>query len=247
MRLRFGAIAFDARLRELTRDGAAVDLSPKAFALLQDLIDRRPEPISHEALYRKLWPDTFVEPGNLHNLVSEIRAALGDRDHGIIRTVHRVGYAFIAAAQEYEPRSFAIVIGETEIPLSPGENRIGRGPECAIAIEAPEVSRHHASLFVRDGAVTLHDLGSKNGTCVRGERVTAPVALAAGDEIVISTFVLRVVGGKALATTMTAGLVVSPLVILSEAKDPCLRGRCAFVCQGLRLNPGILRRLRGSG
>src|SRR5689334_4151623 len=94
MQLTFGRFVFDSRLRALSCDGAGVELSPKAFALLEALVEARPAPVPKEVLYDRLWPKTFVEAGNLHNLVSEIRSALRDRSHQILRTIHGVGYAF---------------------------------------------------------------------------------------------------------------------------------------------------------
>ena len=49
-----------------------------------------------------------------------------------------------------------------------------------IEIEAPTISRRHARIMVGD-SVTLEDLGSKNGTWLNDEQLTAPRALAEGD------------------------------------------------------------------
>lgn len=198
MPLRFGAFTFDSELR---RDGALVALSPKALLLLQILIDERPRPVTRETLYARLWPDVVVEPGNLHGLVAEIRSATGERE--LIRTVHRVGYAFTAAAASEGAVRFSIVLGDEEIPLRSGENIIGRDPHDAIVIHASEVSRHHARLTVAGAAVTLEDLGSKNGTFVGTQRVTGPTEVKPGDEILIGTTKLRLVQVTALATTAT--------------------------------------------
>ena len=53
-------------------------------------------------------------------------------------------------------------------PLGPGEHCIGRALEATVRIDDPDVSRLHAVLRVGDGAVTLADLGSTNGTTVDG-------------------------------------------------------------------------------
>lgn len=45
-------------------------------------------------------------------------------------------------------------------PLGPGEHELGSAPECAIRIGHPTVSRRHALVDVRDGVVTVTDLGS---------------------------------------------------------------------------------------
>lgn len=204
MPLRFGAFTFDAQQRELRRNGETLPLSPKAFLLLELLIDARPNPVAHDVLYHRLWPDVVVEPGNLHGLVSEIRATLHDHDHAIVRTVHRVGYAFAAAGAMEEGVRYSILLGSDEIPLRSGENVIGRDPHDAIVIHAPDVSRHHARLTVAGTRVTLEDLGSKNGTFIGTRRVTGPVEVAPGDDLLIGTVRLRLVQVDAVATTATA-------------------------------------------
>ncbi len=204
MPLRFGAFTFDSQRRELRRGGVPLPLSPKAFLLLELLVDARPNPVAHEALYQRLWPDVVVEPGNLHGLVSEIRSALDDGDHAIVRTVHRVGYAFVGIGAVEETARFSILIGDEEIPLRSGENGIGRDSRDTIVIHSPEVSRHHARLIVTGTTITLEDLGSKNGTYIGTRPVTDPVEVAPGDEILIGTIRLRLVQVDALATTATA-------------------------------------------
>ncbi len=204
MPLRFGAYTFDAQQRELRCNGETLPLSPKAFLLLELLIDARPNPVAHDLLYQRLWPDVVVEPGNLHGLVSEIRSTLDDRDHAIVRTVHRVGYAFAAAGAVEESVRYSILLGTDEIPLRSGENVIGRDPHDAVVIHSPDVSRHHARLIVAGTRVTLEDLGSKNGTFVGTRRVTDPIEVTPGDDILIGTVRLRLVQVDALATTATA-------------------------------------------
>lgn len=60
--------------------------------------------------------------------------------------------------------------------------RIGRAPECELVLRDSRVSRRHARLQARGGLLVLTDLGSTNGTCVNGHRVTE-VVLGAGDRI----------------------------------------------------------------
>jgi DNA-binding winged helix-turn-helix (wHTH) protein len=203
--VQFGRFAYDSRRRSLTRDGVEVHLTPKAFLLLESLTAAAPAPVAREDLYRALWPDVVVEPGNLHGLVAELRAALDDDEHRIIRTIHRVGYAFGALTPETAPPRFAIVIGGDELPLPDGTHVIGRDPRDAISIPLAEVSRHHARLVVGGARVTIEDLGSKNGTYVGRTRVTAPVVVTPGDEILVGTVCLRLIRVDPLASTRTAG------------------------------------------
>jgi diguanylate cyclase (GGDEF)-like protein len=70
-------------------------------------------------------------------------------------------------------------------PLLLDENVIGRTKECAIRIEDPGISRRHARI-IRRGADSylLEDLGSRNGTFVRGNRITSQ-PLGEGDRLAI--------------------------------------------------------------
>ena len=199
VRLVFGEYEFDAGRRLLLRHGSAMPLSPKAFQLLGFLLDRRPEAVSKTDLLERLWPDTFVSDASLHNLVTEVRAALRDdpRTPRYIRTVPRYGYAFhgearpapaavrqIAPAVTPGPR---LVSRQREWILSDGANIVGRGPECTVRIDDGSVSRPHARIIVTGMNATIEDLGSKNGTSVNGDKVGQPVALEDGAQIRIGS------------------------------------------------------------
>ena len=93
----FDRFALDPDARQLTCDDAPVHLTPKAFNLLSLLIDEAPRVVPKAELHRHLWPDSFVSDATLLSLVKEVRRALGDTGEGaLIRTAHRVGYAFAA-------------------------------------------------------------------------------------------------------------------------------------------------------
>jgi DNA-binding winged helix-turn-helix (wHTH) protein len=203
MRLRFGNLVFDAQRRELRRGEESLPLTPKAFRLLEMLIEARPNPVPTATLYDGLWPDVAVEAGNLHTLISELRTTLGDRT--LIRTVHRVGYTFTGSTSSEESGRYSLLLGDEEIPLLTGANGIGRDPRDRVVLNVPEVSRHHARITILGTRITVEDLGSKNGTFVRGVRITAPTDIAAGDEILIGTIRMRLVELDSLAPTATAG------------------------------------------
>jgi DNA-binding winged helix-turn-helix (wHTH) protein len=191
MRLRFGDCEFDSDTREVFRAGKPVHVSPKAFALLVALIERRPKAISKDELHKLLWPDTFVSDANLPNLVAELREALGDEAHEprIIRTVPRFGYAFIPTVAAEGAASSAVpyrlIWGEREITLRGGENVIGRDESATLWIDDSLVSRRHARIVIDENGATLEDLGSKNGTLLKGKRINAPAKLADQDLITI--------------------------------------------------------------
>jgi pSer/pThr/pTyr-binding forkhead associated (FHA) protein len=57
---------------------------------------------------------------------------------------------------------------------------------------------------VSGGQATLEDLGSKNGTFVRGRRVTSPVVLADREEIRVGSVPLRFLAFEISDSTKTA-------------------------------------------
>jgi DNA-binding winged helix-turn-helix (wHTH) protein len=177
-------------------DGSEVHLSPKAFDLLWSLIEQRPRVVAKTDLHTRLWPDTYVVDANLNVLIGEIRRAFGDsaKQPRFIRTVHGVGYAFCRIATEVEeapipatPRQTAcwVVSKDRTVRLADGENIVGRDPECLVWLDSDSVSRRHARIVVDSASrrLWLDDLGSKNGTRVRGTRVRDRVELSDGDEI----------------------------------------------------------------
>jgi DNA-binding winged helix-turn-helix (wHTH) protein len=197
---RFGPFVLDSDTRQLLRNGSEVALSPKAFHLLLLLVEHRTRAMSRQELQQQLWPSTFVLETNLAGLVAEVRRALADTaEHPtFVRTMHRFGYRFMADVHQTDrspaPDATAMkcwLFWETrQIALADGDNVLGRGGDASVWLDVPGVSRHHARIVVRRGEATLEDLGSKNGTYVRGERVTIPRRLVSGDEIRLGSVVI---------------------------------------------------------
>jgi DNA-binding winged helix-turn-helix (wHTH) protein len=187
--MRFGPFVLDAARRQLFRDSATVHLTPKAFDLLLLLVNAAPRVLSKRELHEQLWPDTYISDATLVGLVKELRRALDDRDPGapVIRTAHRVGYAFCFEVETASPRSLRpwhwLVLRGRRVALREGENVIGRDPEAHVWLDAAGVSRRHARIVIEGGNVRLEDLGSKNGTTVQDRPVEGPVALRDGDHL----------------------------------------------------------------
>lgn len=195
MKVTFEGCVFDSHTRQVSREGKVVALSPKAFALLEILIRDRPKAVSKEEIHGSLWPSTFVSEGNLANLIGELRSALGDhaRRSRIIRTVARFGYAFCADADEVEARSssrapgaaYRLIWGRREIALNSGENLIGRDESAVVWIDDESVSRRHARITIGKDGATLEDLGSKNGTYLKGRKIRGAAPLGDKDALKI--------------------------------------------------------------
>ena len=188
MRIQIGECTFDSVRREVRRGTEPVHLSPKAFELLGVLLDRRPSAMSRDELFERLWPNSVVTAASLAGLVAEIRREIGDDARGprYLRTVHGYGYAFSADGVRStgdDEGVYRLIWGVREVPLSGGENVLGREASAAVSIEDATVSRQHARIVIERGRAVLEDLGSKNGTWLRGSRIATSRALADGDEI----------------------------------------------------------------
>jgi DNA-binding winged helix-turn-helix (wHTH) protein len=191
----FGECEFDPLRHELLRHGRPTPLTPRAFQLLELLLERRPEVIPKSELLEHLWPGTFVSDASLHNLVAEVRAAIGDTPHAsrFIRTVPRCGYGFhgdvqeapttARRASEHSARGAQLVTTQRDWSLSEGSNVVGRDPDCAVSLEDMSVPRHHARIVISNGQATIEDLESKNGTFVNGRRITDVTTVEDGDQI----------------------------------------------------------------
>ena len=200
MQVRFSDFVLDTDTRELLRDSRPIHLSPKAFQLLELLVETRPRALPKDTLYNRLWPNTFVVEANLSNLVGEVRAALGDnpRRPRFVRTVHGFGYAFSEGPQSEGVASqgsrgvlYRLVWDQGRATFGEGEHVLGRDPALEVCLDSSSVSRQHARVQIADGVAMLEDLGSKNGTFVNGQRITTAVRLCDRDQIGVGEVRLR--------------------------------------------------------
>jgi DNA-binding winged helix-turn-helix (wHTH) protein len=197
VKVRFADFELETGARRLMRAGAEVHLTPKAFELLMALVEHRPNALSKGQLHDLLWPSTFVAESNLAALVNEVRKALHDSaaESRFVRTVPRFGYVFCGDAIESSAALAAPAAGLTcwlildsgRIELVQGENVVGRDPRVNAWIDLPTVSRRHARIVIAGAEARLEDLGSKNGTCLRGKRLEAPELLRDRDPILFGS------------------------------------------------------------
>jgi len=77
--------------------------------------------------------------------------------------------------------------GSSRILVLPrdGEVVAGRDPDVEVRVKNEAASRRHAQITLRDGRAEVKDLGSRNGTEVNGEPLSAPRALSTGDAVAV--------------------------------------------------------------
>jgi hypothetical protein len=97
------------------------------------------------------------------------------------------------------PLGRLVVIQAGETDLVPGQSfplsvvtGLGRAPSNTVIIEGPFASSKHALLSLRNDRWWLEDRGSRNGTRLNGERLTAPAIVVTGDQVGIGGVRLRI-------------------------------------------------------
>lgn len=110
---------------------------------------------------------------------------------------------------------------------------IGRGSECDLVLDEPEMSRQHACIESTGSGIYLRDLGSVNGTYVNGIAVRDAV-LKPGDQIAFdhNRFLLETVGVSPIE------LITAPaLSVLSPASVPIPSAKPVHTQVGFKIVP----------
>lgn len=201
-------------LNLLTRGGESRRLEPKIMDVLVCLCERAGAVVPKTFIIDTVWATRFVCESVLSRAIAEIRTSLGDsaRTPRYIATISKRGYRVVASVRACSPSvvdptparvALVLVLGDRELPLDEGEWVLGRAPDAGVRIDAATVSRLHARIVVSGSRVTIEDLGSKNGTAIRGERISAVTELHDGDEVVLGSASLVFRSIAATATTQT--------------------------------------------
>jgi DNA-binding winged helix-turn-helix (wHTH) protein/Tol biopolymer transport system component len=101
----FGPYSLDPAQMLLRRAGDVVPLQPRALEMLLVLLRQRGEVVSKQELMERVWPDSFVEEGNLTQNIFLLRRELGKTPEGeeYIQTVPKRGYRMNVAVRESSP------------------------------------------------------------------------------------------------------------------------------------------------
>jgi DNA-binding winged helix-turn-helix (wHTH) protein/TolB-like protein len=110
----FDDFAVDPANRTCTRGGRTLPVTGKAYDILLVFVENPGRLLSKEELLARIWPDEFVEEGNLARNVSTLRKVLCDagKQHKYIATVPGHGYKFVGDVSQIDN-------GPTETPAAP--------------------------------------------------------------------------------------------------------------------------------
>lgn len=141
----FDNFLLDTQQRLLLRDGEPMDLTPKVFNVLLELVEKGGRVVEKKELMDSVWPESFVEESNLTQHISTLRKKLGQAPgQGLaqryILTVPGRGYRFVAPVKSWGDdaivtvqervrsrivvRDHSDVPGETVLETVPAEQRL---------------------------------------------------------------------------------------------------------------------------
>lgn len=161
----FGEFRLDPAERALFRGNELVSLTPKALETLLALVRRAGHVVNKEELMQEVWPDTFVEEGNLNVNISALRKVLAEAGNGqvFIETIPRRGYRFVASVSLLPADRGELLIEKitrarivTEVEDDSGAAL--SSPSASPALEVPwqgEERRHTTGLIPGEPAAAL--------------------------------------------------------------------------------------------
>jgi DNA-binding winged helix-turn-helix (wHTH) protein len=161
--MKIGRISFDPEEGRLgAPDGREIELPTQATAVLRVLVEASGRAVPKDQILSRAWPDILVGEDSLYQCICEIRRALDDDRHRILRNVPRKGYllsigpatsSIVAGPLAHEPIRF-VWSGEVRLAWA----AIGRGvpilkaPSWISNIETEASSRIFGPFYGRLGA-----------------------------------------------------------------------------------------------
>jgi DNA-binding winged helix-turn-helix (wHTH) protein/TolB-like protein/cytochrome c-type biogenesis protein CcmH/NrfG len=152
----FGRFRLKPAERVLLREGEPVPLTPKVFDILVTLVEHGGHVVAKDDLMKRVWPNTFVEEGNLTQNISLLRKALGESSGGVqfIETVPRRGYRFVADTNQSWDDAVTPAVPETQ--SDPGVVPI---PDTASQLVRPTRVKRTPFYAIAAGLVVIGIIG----------------------------------------------------------------------------------------
>jgi DNA-binding winged helix-turn-helix (wHTH) protein len=160
LRMRFDAFELDEANALLVRDGSAVAVAPRPFAVLCALARQPGCLVTKHKLLDDVWGHQFVSDSVLKTAISDLRAVLDDdpRQPRVIETVSRRGYRFIAATTAISTAA-AVRANVPEIDFAEQRSFIGRSKAPSRLSGAWATAQRAVSQVVRDVDISIREIG----------------------------------------------------------------------------------------
>jgi TolB-like protein/Flp pilus assembly protein TadD len=163
---RLGDLSIDTLRAEIRLAGERVPLRRKSFDVLVYLVQRPRRVVTKAELLDAVWADRIVTEGSLKVCLAEVRAAIGDRERRLIRTVPRRGYMLEAPFVREAPAAGA----RTSILVAPIKDQCVDGDSAYIAdglteeiivelsrIQSLRVISRASTMRLKDAGATLQE------------------------------------------------------------------------------------------
>jgi len=141
------------------------------------------------------------------------------------------------SANDGPPTPQAFEVGTTPIV-------VGRDAACDVVLNHPTISREHARIALVDGVHQVEDLGSMNGTFVRGERV-GKATLGEGDVVRIGPYALTFTRARFHSSVASGGLRIEARDLGRRAKGSGANGKWILDDVTIAIEPGEFVALLG--
>ncbi len=173
----------------------------------------------------------MVEENNLHLETAAELEDLEDLTLGTLPTVQHARTLRVAYLEPLYSRGARIRLGVEPVT-------VGRSSSCAVRLEDPRVSGHHACFQFTEGGVLVTDLGSTNGTLVDGHRVQEQMSVTTTAVVTVGRSSFRLLLGDDLSADSVDD---SP----KEQRDRLIKDRVVGAYQQTRGNLSQTARLVG--
>ena len=157
---RFGVYTLDLTRGSLRAGDRLIELRPKSFGVLAYLVENAGRLVPKDELMAAVWSDVVVSDESLAKCVSEVRAALGDSDQRLVKTVPRRGYLLDAPVWPANGTPDAHVLGSAAVSETPpaqgsGPSEVSRPARSSTYSRRRRVGLAAALLFVSLAVLAL--------------------------------------------------------------------------------------------
>ncbi len=182
----FGDFRLSISERSLSKNGTAVQLTPKSFEVLAVLVTNHGHLVKKDVLMNEVWPDQFVDESSLTQNIYLLRKALDEGIDGprFIETVPRAGYRFLPEVKETVPGS------DPQIPSSTTPRFTDRRIRWAGALVVVAVMITSAALIRRSGRAPERTFNPKSlavlpFTAIDSDPNEAPLGIGMADATIL--------------------------------------------------------------